>query len=209
MAATAMSADVPREIYLDRRICSILPDRIEVHPARSLTFLPLITLLLGLAAFPIIFFWGDSLSLGLRLALTLAAVIIVPVSGLGLVYSIAGAHIVVDRNKQSAVLQQGYLGMGVGTQELMPFWKIDRIDVRELTPHDYRGHQEDFAQYEVSILKLSGKQIPVGTVTVLRSEAEEGLKRACAVADVIAEMTGTSVNVARNERALPSKQTRS
>src|SRR4029079_16075726 len=122
---TARGVSSRREVYLARRICTITPDRIEVRPARSIIFLPLFTLAIGLAAFPAIFFWGDWLSIGLRLLLTLGALIVVPVSGLGLVYSIAGANIVVDRAKQSIVLQQGYLGMGVGTLELVPFWKLD------------------------------------------------------------------------------------
>jgi hypothetical protein len=186
-----------REIYLDRRVVTVTPDRIDVHPARSIVFLPLLTLLLGLAAFPAIFLWGDSMSVGLRVLITLAAIVIVPLSGIGVVYSIAGAHLVVERHKQSAVLQQGYLGMGVGTQEVVPFWKIDHVDLRELTPHDYRGHHEDFAQYEVSILKLSGREISVGLVTVARAEAEEGLSRAREVATLIADMSETKVVEAR------------
>src|SRR6266446_2222220 len=111
--ATADSAVVGpqhRELYLDRRVCAVTPDRIDIHPARSIIFLPLIALLIGISSFPLIFFWGDSFPLWALVAITLAAIIVVPVSGLGLVYSIAGAHIVVDRQKQSAVLQQGYLG---------------------------------------------------------------------------------------------------
>lgn len=199
-AETALSTEAKREVYLDRRVCTITPDRIDIHPARSIVLLPLITLLIGLSAFPVIFFWGSSLSLGLRLLLTLGAVVLVPTSGLGLVYSIAGAHLVIERAKQSAVLQQGYLGMGVGTQELIPFWKIDRIIVRELTPHDYRGHQDDFAQYEVAILKVSAKEVPVGTVTVARAEAKEGLERAREVATSVAEMTGSRLQNPRTKR---------
>jgi hypothetical protein len=60
-----------------------------------------------------------------------------------------------------------------------------------------RGHHEDFAQYEVSILKLSGKEISVGLVTVARAEAEEGEARAREVASLIAEMAGSQVHVAR------------
>jgi hypothetical protein len=155
--------------------------------------------LLGLLAFPVIFFGGGSLSVGLRFALTVAAVLIVPLSGLGVVYSIAGAHIVIERHKQSAVLQQGYLGMGVGTQELIPFWKFDHMIVRELTPHDYRGHHEDFAQYEVAIKKVSGREISVGTVTVARAEAKEGLARAREIATIIADMAGSNVKVQRTK----------
>jgi hypothetical protein len=155
----------------------------------------LITLLLGLGAFPAIFFWGDALSVPVRMLLTLGAIVLVPVSGLGIVYSVAGAHLVVDATKQSAVLQQGYLGMGVGTQELVPFWKIDRLVVQELTPHDYRGHHEDFAQFEVYILKLSGRQVNVGMVTTARADAEAGRARALEVATLIADMAGVTVEV--------------
>jgi hypothetical protein len=193
-AETALQSD-SSELYLDRRIVTASAGRIDVKPARSIVFLPLLTLLVGLAAFPVIYFWGASLSLELRLLLTLAAVLLVPVSGIGLVYSIAGAHVVIDRAKQSLVLQQGYLGMGVGTQELVPFWKIDCIEVRELTPHDYRGHHEDFAQYEIDVLKLSGRRISIGTVTATRSEANGALSRAMQAALLIAEMTGSNVVV--------------
>jgi hypothetical protein len=195
-AETALNTEARSEFYLDRRVVTVTPQRIDIHPARSIVFLPLITLLLGLAAFPVIFFWGSSLSLELRVLLTFGAIIVIPISGIGLVYSIAGAHVVIERAKQSAVLQQGYLGMGVGTQELIPFWKIDRILVMELTPHDYRGHQEDFAQYEIVIVKISDKQVPLGMVTVARLEAKEGLERAIEFASIVAEMTGTPVQVA-------------
>ncbi|MGE0058289.1 MAG: hypothetical protein AB7P33_07090 [Dehalococcoidia bacterium] len=198
-AETAFDSTPRRELYLDRRVCTITDRRIDIHPARSIVILPLITLIFGLLAFPVIFFWGGSLSIGLRFALTIAAVIIVPLSGLGVVYSIAGAHIVVERHKQSAVLQQGFLGMGVGTQELIPFWKFDSMIVRELTPHDYRGHHEDFAQYEIAIKKVSGREIAVGTVTVARAEAKEGLARAREIANIIADMAGSKVHVERTK----------
>jgi hypothetical protein len=191
--ATLDNASERREIYLDRRVCLVTPGRIDIHPARSIIFLPIVTLLLGLAAFPAIYFLGDSLSVPVRLLLTLGAIVLVPVSGLGIVYSVAGAHLVVDAAKQSAVLQQGYLGMGVGTQELVPFWKIDRVVVQELTPHDYRGHHEDFAQYEVYILKLSGRQVSAGMITTSRAGAAEARARALEVASLIAEMAGVAV----------------
>ena len=207
MTATALGSDARREFYLDRRICTAMPDRIEVHPARSIIFLPLLTLLLGMAAFPAIYFWGGSMSVEVRLGLTLVALVVVPLSGLGVVYSVAGAHLVVERAKQSAVLQQGYLGMGVGTQELVPFWKVDHLIVRELTPHDYRGHQDDFAQYEVVILKLSGREIEVGTITVARADAAEGLARAHEIASLIAGMAGSTVAVEQGSEARSAPET--
>ena len=204
-AESALTTPDVRDLYIDRRVVTVKPGRIDVHPARSIIFLPLLALALGLAVFPAIYLWGDALSLGLRVALTLAAIVVVPVSGMGLVYSIGGAHMVIEREKQSAVLQQGFLGMGVGTQELIPFWKIDKVLVQELTPHDYRGHHEDFAQYEVAIVKVSGKHVPVGLVTVARADEKEGLARARAVAAAIAEMSGTKVSVSRRRDARKSE----
>ncbi len=198
-AETAFQGESRREFYLDRRVCTVTPRRIDIHPARSIVLLPLLTLLLGLSAFPVIFFWGNSLSLLVRMLLTLGALVVVPISGIGLVYSIGGAHVVIESAKQSAVLQQGYLGMGVGTQELIPFWKVDHILVRELTPHDYRGHHEDFAQYEIVLVKVSEREIALGTVTVARIEAEHGLERAREVAAAVAEMTGTRLEMVKTE----------
>ena len=185
METALQSEDTKRFIYLDRRVCSVTPGRIDVHPARSIVVLPLMTLALGLAAFPAIYFGGSSLSVELRLVLTLFALFVVPLSGLGVVYSIAGAHVVVEKHKQSAVLQQGYLGMGVGTEELIPFWKMDKIVVEDTMPGDI-----EFAQYEIAILKLSGRFVSVGTVTTPRSSADEGLSRANEVATLIADMAG-------------------
>jgi hypothetical protein len=190
-AETAINADTRRDLYLDRRIVTVTPEKIDIHPARSIIFLPLFGLLLGITLFPVVYFFGDSLPLWLLVGITFAGIVLVPVSGMGLVYSIAGAHVVIDTNKQSAVLQQGYLGMGVGTQELIPFHKIDYIKVEDVIPSDDRGHQQDFAQYEISIVKISGKVIPLGSVTVARSDANHGLEHAREVAGLVAKMTGT------------------
>lgn len=189
-AETAFEGAPKRDLYIDRRVVSVSPGKIDIHPARSIIFLPLIGLAMGIMVFPLVYFFGEALPLWLLVAVTLAGVVLVPVSGMGLVYSIAGAHVVIDAAKQSAVLQQGYLGMGVGTQELVPFWKIDFVRVQEITPHDYRGHQDDFAQYEIAIVKLSEKVVPLGLVTVARAEAQAGLDRAVEVGRLVAEMAG-------------------
>src|SRR3954471_23963243 len=99
MAESALQPAGRRFIYLDRRVCSVTPERIDVHPARSIIILPLLTLALGIAIFPAIFFWGSSMPLLLRFALTIVALFLVPLSGLGVVYSIAGAHVVIEKAK--------------------------------------------------------------------------------------------------------------
>ena len=199
-AETTLETPARRELYIDRRVCTITPDRIDVKPARSIIVLPIFTLGLGIACFLAVALSSGAFPFWLQIFLTLAAVVLVPVSGMGIVYAFAGAHLVVERKKESAVLQQGYLGMGVGTQELVPFWKIDRIRIQEVSPRDGRSNLEDFAQFEVALIKVSGKAIEVGTVTVLRSHAADGLARARELAEAIAEMAGSRVSVSRRRK---------
>src|SRR6185503_18996526 len=99
----------------------------------------------------------------------------IPLSGIGFVYTVAGTDVVFEREKQSGVWQQGFLGMGVGTTELVPFWKIHEIRIEELTRERQQGQLQDLAQLEIVLVKESGKRLRVGDVIVARSIVRAGL----------------------------------
>jgi len=147
-------------------------------------------LLFGVACFVSIILWLDRLPFALVLVLLVAAVVSIPLAGIGFVYAIAGANVVFDRRKQSGLWQQGFLGMGVGTTELVPFWKVEQIRIEEVNRERQRGEMQDFAQLEIVLVKVSGKRLAVGDLIVPRSLVREGLAEVRAVADAIAEMTG-------------------
>ena len=188
-----------REIDLHRRVCVIEPDRIDIRPARSAAIAPLLGFLLGVFAFVAVLFWLERLPFALALVLMGAAILLVPFSGMGFVYSVYGANVVIDRKKQSAVWQQGLLGMGVGTQELAPFWKIERLEVEEVSKEPQEGEPQEFAQYEISLLKASGRRLSLGQVTVPRYLAKEGLARAVEVGQAVAEMVGKPLQLPPEE----------
>jgi hypothetical protein len=198
---TSESAARPekRILYLNRRVAFIEPGRINVRPALAAALFPLIWLLLGIACFVSILLWLDTLPFGFVLALLVVAVVSIPLAGIGFVYAVGGANVVFDRAKGSGVWQQGFLGMGVGTTELVPFAKIEQIRIEEttrdnLTSVDIRGRRhserQDVAQFEVVLVKVSGKRLKVGDVVVARSMVREGLADARELADAIAQMTG-------------------
>jgi hypothetical protein len=189
--ATDIPAHAPKRIvYLNRRVAFIEPDRVNVRPALAAALFPLFGLLLGIGAFVSIVLWLDTLPFVLILLLLVVAVVSIPLAGIGFVYTIAGANVVFERQKQSGVWQQGFLGMGVGTTELVPFWKIDQIRIEELTRERQRGEMQDVAQLEIVVLKASGKRLSVGDIVVPRSMVRQGLEEVRAVAEAIAEMTG-------------------
>ena len=177
-----------REIDLHRRVCVIRPDTIDIRPARSAAVVPLIGFLLGVFAFVAVLFWLERLPFALALLLMGAAIVLVPLSGMGFVYSVYGANVVIDKRKQSALWQQGLFGMGVGTKELVPFAKMERLEIEEISREPQADGAQDFAQYELRLLKASGRMLSLGQVTVPRYLAADGLARAREIGEAIAAM---------------------
>lgn len=190
MAVETEAGPAKRIVYLNRRLAFIERDRINVRPALAAAVFPLFGLLLGIGCFVSIILWLDQLPFALVLLLLVVAVVSIPLAGIGFVYTIAGANVVFEREKQSGVWQQGFLGMGVGTTELVPFWKIDQIRIEEVTGERQLGDMQDLAQLEILLVKVSGKRLAVGDIIVPRSMVREGLAEVRLVAAAIAEMTG-------------------
>lgn len=190
----------PSRILLDRSVCLIDSDRIKVRPSRSSVLVPLLGLLAGAACFASLVLWLGALPFAVVVVLVLLAIVFIPLSGMGLVYSLGGAGVVVDRAKGSVVWQQGLLGLGVGTREVVPFSKIAQIAVEETTREKLRGQQQDVAQWEITLVKSGGRRLKVGAVTVPRSLAQEGLERARGVAGAIAEMAGAPLSLPERRR---------
>lgn len=192
--------DRRRVIYLDRRTCIIDPDRIDIRPANAAALVPLLGVFVGLAAFIAIPLFLGALPFAVVVLLLLVAIITLPLSGVGLVYAVAGSHITADRAKQSIVWQQGFLGMGIGTEELVPFWKVAEWVVAETTAERRADGPEDIAQYEVALVKTSGRRLPVATATMPRSLRGEALGRARQVAEALAAMTGRPLTLPPSRR---------
>ena len=131
------------------------------------------------------------------------AILLGPIAALGFVYSIVGSSVMLERRKQSIRWQQGLLGLGIGTSELVPFWRIARIEVagdhdRELA---YGGRQ-DLVTWDVVLVKDNDKRLTIGSVVVPRPLAGEGLARANRLAQALAERAEASVQLAE----LPAEQ---
>ncbi|MFQ5879091.1 MAG: hypothetical protein ACE5IZ_02810 [Dehalococcoidia bacterium] len=209
LRAEAAAAAVPvRRVPIHRRVCTMRLDRIEVRPSRSAALAPLTGVALSVGLFTVIGFYINSLPFGLLAFLLLVGILLLPFSGMGLVYSIAGANVIFDRRKQSATWQQGILGLGIGTQEMVPFWKIAEVVVQE-AGHDEEAEGllplEEFAQWEVVLVKASGKRLVVGGLTVPRRQAEAGQALLLQVAEAIAQMTGRPLRLEAPEAVVENQ----
>jgi hypothetical protein len=202
-----MAPDSPsqkRIVYLNRRVAFIEPGRVNVRPALAAAVFPLFGLLIGVAAFASVLLFLSEVPFPVAMLLLVVAVVMIPLAGIGFVYAIGGTDVVFEKEKQSGIWQQGFLGMGVGTTELVPFWKIHEIRIEEVTRERQRGQLQDLAQLEIVIVKESGKRLSVGDIIVARSMVRDGLGEVRQVADAIAEMTGKPLvapTIVRRERA--------
>jgi hypothetical protein len=190
MEATASQIAARREIDLHRRVCVITHDTIDIRPARSAAIAPLIGVALGIACFVAVLFLIQTVPFVVTLLLMGVAILLVPFSGMGFVYSVYGANVVFNRTKRTALWQQGLLGMGVGTEELVPFEKMERFEVVDMSAEEQADGRQDFVQYEVVLAKKSGKRLSLGQVTVPREAAADGHARALAVAEAVSELSG-------------------
>ena len=168
-----------------------------MRPAPGAFLAPLLGFLVGIGCALAIWFGLGTLPLWLLGVLLVIAIVAIPLSGLGTVYALVGAHVVVDKAKQSATWQQGFLGMGVGTTELVPFWKIDRIIVEEagVSDSDDGRPTEEFAQWKIVLRKQSGRRLDIGVASGPQALRDEAFDRAWTVASAIAELTGAPLEI--------------
>ncbi len=195
-----MPAEV-RTIPLDRRLCILRPGVVDIRPSRGAVIGPLSVLAVAVGLMVLLAFTMDSLPVPVAAMVLLLALALTPIGGMGTVYSLFGSHVVFDARKQSARFQQGMLGLGLGTVELVPFWKIDRIELADWEAGETEGRGPAFPfelrGWEVVLVKTSGKRLSVGQVIVPEEQelVEEGFGRAYDVAQAIAELTGKPLRI--------------
>ena len=176
-------------IPLQRSVAVVKEDSVVGRPARTQLVGPLVQALVAGGAVALIVLLLDRMPPLLSASLLVVALIFGPSAVLGLVYNVAGSTFSIDRRKHAAVRQQGFLGLGLGTEELVPFGRIDHVAVtgdydEELTS----GVLQDLVHWDVEVVKDNDKRVHVGTVIAARPFAGEGLERANHLARVVAEI---------------------
>jgi membrane protein YdbS with pleckstrin-like domain len=129
MSDGATGARGSERIALNRAYAVISPDQITIKPARMGLVGPAIQALLTLAAVWAMATYINSLPLWLLMVLLTFVIVSGPIAVLGLVYNILGSAFLMERKKGTCRWQQGFLGLGLGTRELVPFPRIGSIEV--------------------------------------------------------------------------------
>ena len=192
---TARRRDGRYEVLLHRSLALIGDEKVEIRSARSTVLLPALGVALGAGAGALIAIEAGNLPFVLLVGLLLFALLAVPISTMALVTAVIGADVVIDGRKGAATWQQGFLGMGVGTRELVPFAKIDHlaITIEGEAPDRWREERDVLRQFSLVLVKQSGKRLTLTQVPVPAGDQSDGMDRTLAVANAIGNVTGAEV----------------
>lgn len=192
MSDGATGARGSGRIALNRAYAVISPDQITIKPARMGLVGPAIQSLLTLAAVWAMATYINSLPLWLLMVLLTFVIVSGPTAVLGLVYNILGSAFLMERKKGTCRWQQGFLGLGLGTRELVPFPRIGSIEVTGNFEEELgSGDLQDVVHWQVWLVKDNGRTLPIASVSAARPLADIALDRANTLAGALAEMSGS------------------
>jgi predicted membrane metal-binding protein len=194
MSDGATGARGSERIALNRAYAVISPDQITIKPARMGLVGPAIQSLLTLAALWAMVTYINSLPLWLLMVLLTFVIVSGPIAVLGLVYNILGSAFLMERKKGTCRWQQGFLGLGLGTRELVPFPRIGSIEVTGNFEEELgSGDLQDVVHWQLWLVKDNGRTLPIASISAARPLADIGLERANTLAEALAEMSGSKV----------------
>lgn len=189
--------DGRRYILLHRSVGFVDDDKVEIRSARSTVILPLIGLVLAAAAGAVLVSRGMGLPLWVLVVLLLFCLIVVPSSVMGIISSVVGAEVVVDRRKGSVSWQQGALGMGIGAREVAPFPTIDHLEVTiEGDQADrWHGEADSVRQFALVLVKKNKRRLELARIPVAAGNQADGMDRTLALGNAIANVVGVTVRI--------------
>ncbi len=187
----------PRTLYLHRRVVKIRPERIEIRPPRSAVIMPALGVAVTAGLLALVGTSVDNLPFWSLPVILLVSVLLLPLSGISLVYALLGAHIVASGPGNNVSLKQRFLGLGIGSNELIPFWKIRELRIedegRAVARADVELPSQEVAQWQLILVKKSGARHTLGGLTVPREQEEEGLEIIMEAAEAFAALSGAPI----------------
>ena len=191
MSQDAVPAPTPARtrIALSRAYAVITPDQIVVKPARSALIGPAIQAALAILVSLAIATWIATLPVWLLMLMLLFVMIAGPTAVMGLAYNVMGSAFLMERKKGTCRWQQGFLGLGLGTRELVPFPRIDHIEVGgDFDSELNSGDLQAVVRWEVRLVKDNGRVLEIAYITTARPLADEALERANDLAAALGQM---------------------
>lgn len=206
-------------IPMHRTVAVVRADSIAIRPGRQQLIVPVLQAAIAIGAVWFLVTFINVVPLWLLLVLLCISLLLGPAAVLGLVYNVYGTEFLVERRKGTARWHQGFLGLGIGTFELVPFDRIERIVAASDLDEDLSsGQAQDLVELDVRIVKDNGRVLDVASLTTPRVLLDDGIRRTNRLVEALGEMTGRPADTldpalaeaaaAPSPEAVPHRRTR-
>ncbi|HIE84519.1 MAG TPA: hypothetical protein EYQ00_12045 [Dehalococcoidia bacterium] len=182
-------------VPLFKSYAEIADTEVVIRPSKRTLLVPIFQAAIASAALITLINRLAELPLWISMTLLLVIVIFGPTAILGTVYGIAGSNFIMEKNKGTSRLQQKYLGLGIGTQEMIPFDRIKSVAVQgNFLEEHASGDLQDITEWEVFLIKDNDRKISVCKSSSARILANRSLSRVNMVAKALADMSNSEFN---------------
>jgi hypothetical protein len=182
-------------VPLFKSYAEIADTEVVIRPSKRTLLVPIFQAAIASAALITLINRLAELPLWISMTLLLVIVIFGPTAILGTVYGIAGSNFIMEKNKGTSRLQQKYLGLGIGTQEMIPFDRIKSVVVQgNFLEEHASGDLQDITEWEVFLIKDNDRKISVCKSSSARILANRSLSRVNMVAKALADMSNSEFN---------------
>ena len=184
-------------VPLFKSYAKISDTEVVIRPSKRTLLVPIFQAVITSAAVVTLINGLAELPLWISMILLLMIVIFGPTAILGTIYGIVGSNFVMEKTKGTSRLQQKYLGLGIGTQEMIPFDRIKSVDVLGNFMEEHAsGDLQDITEWEVFLIKDNDRKISVCKSNSARTLANSSMLKANIVAEALADMSESKFNPA-------------
>jgi len=182
------------QISLHRSVAIITDQSISIKQGKSGLIFPIVELCMFIMSVLLLVIFIDTWSLGILVCLLIFSSVIGPLSLIGLINNVVGTSFLLEKSKYSVRWQQGLLGLGIGTYELVPFDRIDHFFVRsDFDDLLAGGSKQDLVEFEILMVKDNDKKLSVARIVEPREFVDNAKDRINELAMRLSEMTSVEV----------------
>ncbi|MBG93142.1 MAG: hypothetical protein CL792_04090 [Chloroflexi bacterium] len=187
------------QISLHRSVAIITDQSISIKHGKSGLVFPIIELFMFVVAVALLVIFINAWPLNALVFLLIFSSIVGPLSLIGLINNIVGTSFVLEKSKYSARWQQGLLGLGIGTYELVSFDRIDHFFIRnDFDDFLAGGSKQDLVEFEILMVKDNDKKLSVARVIEPREFVDNARNRINKLGLLLGEMASVEVKVKKN-----------
>ena len=187
------------QISLHRSVAIITDQSISIKQGKSGLIFPIVELCAFIMSVLLLVIFIDTWSLGILACLLIFSSVIGPLALIGLINNVAGTSFLLEKSKYSARWQQGLLGLGIGTYELVPFDRIDHFCVRsDIDDLLAGGSRQDLVEFEILMVKDNDKKLSVARIIEPREFVDNAKERINELAMRLSEMTSVEVKTKKS-----------